>query len=52
MNNYHGRGQPQEKVLFWRMGEGSSHQRNCGKVGIWPNFVVWVRSPVGSVVEG
>ena len=22
------------------------------KVCIWPNFVVWVRSPVGSVVEG
>ena len=22
------------------------------KVGIWPNFVVWVRSPVRSVVEG
>ena len=21
------------------------------KVGIWPNFVVWARSPVGSVVE-
>ena len=44
-SNNHGRGQPQENVLLWRMGEGSGHQRqcyNCGKsghlakVGIWP----------------
>ena len=51
----HGRGQPQENVLLGRMGEGSGQQRqsyNCEKVGIWPNLVVWVRSPVGSVVEG
>ena len=30
------RGQPQANVLFWSMGEGSGHQRqcyNCGKSG-------------------
>ena len=35
--------------------EQPPHQRqsyNCGQSGqIWPNFVVWVRSPVGSLVE-
>ena len=35
-SNNHGRDQPQENVLLWRMGEGSGHQRqcyNCGKSG-------------------